>query len=652
MPPTPDDVRRIITEAVSPARFFVGPSTRLEWEHTEAEDVSWEVFRGRLLDPAHTRQRRTFESWNIYLLGEEGRSSEPLLSVKWDAAGGEIHVVRAILSYAHEGYDSGGNVILTREVRKWVRELVGTNPFPLRRPGRSRFVTSTSDLLFRAVVGTRLPLTSIEAPLPAFSLGELGYFPATTRSGTEPMTSCRELIAEGLTPEFSGLERVKLLELVLRAAPPAEVATLARLYADRDDRLRRYQWAPDELRCLFNEVSLSPYTDFVAKALLLVKALEQDGCLTTANVADFLGRLLRQTGRHLTAYDLIRFHHAGANYPDALLLDAVMREYLDLIQRQPQLFFDTAEDDEPTRKAKHLRRRGLRQGWLIRQRYRGHAVPDAPTSLGENARILPSPHVRIPEEQIMQLHRRTKHLFEDELPVGEQAREVLRQSVRDLEHPNELRELGTALYLDRPLGSFKVPGEPDQTPLFSYETFSRSLAMRQLLLIGEKNELMTAEELATLRQALQALPVSGVPVAEVSGKQRPGVVTLADAGKAADDFLLLKTTRTSSFDFFTSFQIEPLMQRFGMAHHHWEADWLILGSLEKESGEILITVREAGTLRNRLELSANPRDGYGIHAGVEYPRKGLRVRRVWENTDTGDLHQRDLSGEELFVLPG
>src|SRR5262249_30210958 len=125
-PPTLDDVRRLIADAVRPGHFFVGGGTRLEWDHVTAEEVSWEVFRGRLLDPAHTRQPRTFEAWNVYLLGDGGRAAEPLLSVKLDADAGQIHAVRAIHCYAWEGYDAGENVILSRETKKWVRELVGT----------------------------------------------------------------------------------------------------------------------------------------------------------------------------------------------------------------------------------------------------------------------------------------------------------------------------------------------------------------------------------------------------------------------------------------------------------------------------------------------------------------------------------------------
>src|SRR5205809_5884632 len=118
-------VRDVAAEVLSPAHFFTGPGLVLEWDHAEREEVPWEVFQGRLLDPAHTRERRTFEAWNVYQLTDAGRSGEPLLSLKWDHDANQIHVVRGLDSYVHEGYDAGGGVFLSRERRKWVRELVG-----------------------------------------------------------------------------------------------------------------------------------------------------------------------------------------------------------------------------------------------------------------------------------------------------------------------------------------------------------------------------------------------------------------------------------------------------------------------------------------------------------------------------------------------
>src|SRR5712692_459337 len=85
---SPESVRLLAGEVIAPAHFFTGPEITLEWQHLEAEELAWEIYRGRLLDPAHTRQRRTFEAWNVYQTGTDGRSAEPLFALKLDAESG------------------------------------------------------------------------------------------------------------------------------------------------------------------------------------------------------------------------------------------------------------------------------------------------------------------------------------------------------------------------------------------------------------------------------------------------------------------------------------------------------------------------------------------------------------------------------------
>ena len=83
----------------------------------------------------------------------------------------------------------------------------------------------------------------------------------------------------------------------------------------------------------------------------------------------------------------------------------------------------------------------------------------------------------MPEEQIIEAARRPRRLYDrDPLTnhVGPNAVAVLRQSIEDLRRPDELRELGIALFLDRPLSSAKKPGEPDATPLAASVAFSRA----------------------------------------------------------------------------------------------------------------------------------------------------------------------------------
>src|SRR5262245_59541690 len=123
MPLTLEEVRCLAEEVLDREHFFVN-GLELVWRHEAAQRRRWEVFQGRLLDESQTRQERTFESWDVFQQTEEGLSPEPVLSLKLDAEAGRLHVVRGVESYVWEGYDAGGGVYLSRERRKWVRELV------------------------------------------------------------------------------------------------------------------------------------------------------------------------------------------------------------------------------------------------------------------------------------------------------------------------------------------------------------------------------------------------------------------------------------------------------------------------------------------------------------------------------------------------
>jgi hypothetical protein len=639
-----ETIQAVIAEALRPGHFFVGGTVALDWAPPAEETVRWEIFRGRLVDAAHTRQQRTYEAWNVFLLQAGSRSAEPVLSVKRDPAAGQVHVVRAIYCYAWEGYNAGGNVYESRETRKWVRELVGTIDL-----GRFADVDALRDelicRLFQAVVGTsRLPLTSVEAPLPAFALGQLAYFyrPAlAAEDAARPMASYRELAAVEQEVRLARVERAKLLETLLHATPPGELGVMANLFLGADT-------APGELLLmLFNEVSLSPYTDLVDKALALLRTRED------REAADFLGSLLRRIGRHLTAYDLVTFHHRGANYPDALLLDALLAAYLDLADRRPELFVDAVEDREPETRRRRLRRRALRQGWLLRSLYEGHPVPDAPTSQGEALRVLPEPHVRVPEEQILQPARRSRRLFAGD-PLTERLRgptsDLLRQSLADLRQPDELRELGTALFLDRPLGAGKAPTEPDATPLLSYEAFSRAVAGRRLQHLADKLGLISAEEHEAHRQALARLEVAGVPLDAVHSTARPGAVSLADARQVAGDFVLLRTTAGTAADFLSLYDFTSVRERLAMDYLEPGRRLLIAGGASSRGTGGTVTVYDAA-LRRRLEMAFDAAAGYESRGGVEWPARGLRILRAWDEDGRGALQECDVESEWLVIRP-
>ncbi len=657
-----DPLRSMVAEVLRPAHFFVGRAITLEWEYQPRREESWEIFQGRLLDPAQTRQRQVFETWSVFSRDAAGRSEEPVLSLKLDRPSQQLHVTRAILSYAWEGYDAGDNVFLSRETRKWVRELVGTIRLP-RFTDANRLRDELIALLFQAVVGTsRLPLTSVEAPLPAFTLGELAYVYRANLPDAEeacrPLRSVRDLIEQALRAELAWLEKAKLLETVLRTTPAEGVEEAAEHWAAQWQRLGHSQAELVALwRTLFNEVALSPYTEFVDRSLAVLQALVDRHHLTPADQTDFLSYLLRQIGRHLTAYDLITFHHRGANYPDALLLDALLHAYRRVIASHPDLFLPTPADPPLQQDRKRLRRRALRQGWLLRCRYQGLPVPEAPSSTGENLRVLPPPHGRVPEEQILVPARRTKRLFAgNELgrPEDPVLAEVMQQSLADLRHPAELQELGVALFLDRPLGTFKTPTEPDQTLLFSYEAFSATVAEQRLKYLAEALGLIAkAAEYESLRSRFQLLPQEkGLALPVAPKKARPGVVSLQDAGRVAPDFLFLKSTRKTVQDFLAQFDFAPLASRYALNYLAPGRRVLILNAAAGTAGTGgILTIYDAA-LRPRMELQVDPSLGYARRAGQEYPAAGLRLLRLWEPGPAGlELVEQDLRGEGWTVRP-
>jgi hypothetical protein len=171
--------------------------------------------------------------------------------------------------------------------------------------------------------------------------------------------------------------------------------------------------------------------------------------------------------------------------------------------------------------------------------------------------------VRVPEEQITQTAKRKRKLYADQPTddvLGEFGRRVLAAALADLDAPGELRELGMALFLDRPLGVLKEPGEVDRTPLVSYEAFSRSIAKRRLRELASGGWIDNARR-DVLLAALDELSVPGVPLNKLSVVERPGVVSIADAGKAAADFVFLRTTRGSLDELLACLDLRQLAQQ-------------------------------------------------------------------------------------------
>jgi hypothetical protein len=626
-----DDVRHTAESLTRLWRFFTGRTLRLGWSHVPAAEEVWEVFQGRLLDPVHSRQRCSFESWNVHVLPDvdppvpdPGRcpgldcfafSGHPcLLSLKLDAGGGRLYVVRGIEGYAWEGYNAGGNVYESREVRKWLRELIAT--FTVADfDDPAEFREELAFALERAVTGVRLPLMPTEAPLPAFSFGELFY--AGLEKGLEKVSGPFSAAEKGpdsflgwlVKPAEAGTPAPsRIIEAWLRAVPMGELPDAAGELAVRWSAVGgTAETLLATLRRMFNDISLSPWTNFADKVLRLLALLEQAGTLSAAQVLDFEGYLLRQIGRHLTAYDLVTFHYRGANYPDALLLDAVLADYLARLEQKPELFAGEIGQ---------ARRRALRQAWVVRRRYEGHPVPDVPTSPGENARVYPEGHPRVPEEQLVQPMRRRRHLY-DAGPLTARlspaVRAALRQSLADLEHLDERQELGAAVFLDRPFNGGKALVEPDGTLLLASLAHSAALAGQRLRLLAR--DLDVAE---TDVESLASLDLPGLPVDRIRPPLRQGTVSLADAARAGPDFVFRFTLPGSIAALKAMLALAPCE---GREHLDGLTGALLLARAARGTG--LVVFDE--TLRPRLEVVPRLEQGYASRRGLEYPRGGFEV---------------------------
>jgi hypothetical protein len=314
------------------------------------------------------------------------------------------------------------------------------------------------------------------------------------------------------------------------------------------------------------------------------------------------------------------------------LIGELLSELLPLTQQEPPLFVDDRR-----------LRRAVRAGLLSIAAYAGHRVPDQPTSPGENQRVLPQPHSRLAEVQIFSPIARERRLFAEGMP---HVNAVMRDCFHDLDDPAELRELGTAIYLDRPLGFAKAPGEPDQTLLTSHLLFSRSIADYRLRLIARHADLLLdAFAIERCRRQLGSLVVDGLPVKDAGAPARPGVVSLQDALRLADDWMIVRTTRTTLNEFVRQYDLRPLHERLGDAAPS-EADWQLLVPGGSEHQPTLCLYDRHLILR--LQMSADVSHGYGTRGGVEFPSAGLRVLRAWPRGANDPL---ELEGEGLFLIP-
>ncbi len=637
----PASLEAFLKQTLSPGLFFANRDHQLVFHPLKAETITWEIFRGQLLDTRHTREKQTFLSCHVRIKPARAGNEDPLLTIRISPSTlhpppSTLHVTRWLHCHVWEAFDDHG-VVASHEVERWIEELVGTVAVADFNDVAS-LMHELRLLAFHAFVGlSRLPLNSVEAPLPGFSLGVIGFFP-TFEEADACVSNPLALLER---QQGSVLEESKLVELYLRTASVAELPRGAEEFARQaSERSQTDTVLAARLRRLFNETSLTPYTDFVAKSLTFARLLFEQGSLLLDAYAGFLLSLVRQTVYHLTAYDLITFHHQGANYPDALLLDALLREVLRLANAHPRLFlvgpgpdeldlegWTTGEVQLSNRRTRR-RRRALLLGWWMYRFLEGLLVPDEPTSPGENARMLPPPHRRVPEEQLQQRSRRTRRLF-SAAPINWKSHQgVLDICLEELADPAMLLELGTALYLDRPFGSTKPPGALDLTPLLSYELFSRAVVRERLSRIAQvEPELRLNPVLTSALKLLEELEVSGIPV------PRPAIaastVRLQDCWRVADDFIVRRAT--------------PETIRQLLAYFNWEAYRLPLGNekglLNEWHEEGLLPVPVPATKPDEptrfifydskqnpwFECSVAAEEGFRRRGALELPVPGLKI---------------------------
>jgi len=462
----------------------------------------------------------------------------------WSAHDEILFVVRNVLVHGWESRESSPGVITSQPVQRWQAELVGSIELA-RRESLERVADELAQLIELALVGvSRLPITSVESPLPAFAFGQLGYFPVPAAADSVQRSAPLWQASLERTRRTTNMSQaVRGFEFALRSSTPDE----ARPIADWLMHAQSVEATSSWFRQLFEQISLAPHTRLLDNVIALLVELADPVRCGIAPAADTVSFMLRHLVRHLTAYDLVTFHSFGANYPDALWLDALLKTYLSWIERAPELFDSSQATSANEQAACRLRRRALRQAWLMRLHYEGLKVPDVPTSQGERLRVLPGPEIVVPEEQLLDPSTRRRTLFDADplmkLAQGHVA-EFLAQAWRDVERPRELLELGTATFVDRPFGLFKDPGEVDRTPLLAYEAFSARRAEERLRR-AHGNGLLTTTDLERLLAQLNASEVTGRRVTDLPGTQRPGVITLEDARQASDDFVFCQTTRGS-----------------------------------------------------------------------------------------------------------
>ncbi len=619
---TMESIHAIIASVLRPDGFFVKPPSRWACSLIQAETRRWELFRGQLLDPNHTRETATFTAWHVQLSPADRLTQGPILSLRLaPEPPHRVYVTRSFAAFGQTTYMEHG-AIHAQPAEKWHEELVGVWDTDVDASPEAH-AQALQAYVEQGLVGTsRLPITSVESPHPLYLLGRLAYLPgpagATSTHAAEPISRPAELLAR-LQQANSSASKARLLDFLFRTASAEECLPLY-----QTDLMSIDAWPV--WQSFFQRLALNHGRHLLDRLMSCLR----DGC-TPALRERIVSRYLIGLVRHLSAFDLKRFHGQGSNYPDALFLDALLKAGLRSTTDATGRSADPCLPDQ---------QRAFRQGWMMRKELEGLSVPAEPLSPGDQMRVWSTDAEEPPGEPRPRLRLFASEPAEDLL--DDAARESLRQAVVKLSQPEELFELGRATFLDRPLGLYKQQQRvfQDRTPLFSYQSWSQRLT-RQRLHDWRRWGWLDGSTLERLLALVNDLSPKGVPATAVALPQpRPGVVGLEDVLLAQPDFIFIRSTRSSLADLLNGYDFTPL-DRHPASLGAWlnSPDCvLILRTPLKEQGDPPRSLLTAYDARGsaRLELGpAQPFDQpreirYREWAGVEYLADGLRLMRCWD----------------------
>ena len=625
-----NNLHSIITTLLQPALFFVKPPYQWSVQPIAHETRRWENFRGQLLDPAFTRAEATFSTWHVELTPISRLIQGPIISIRNPIKQPqELIVSRSLAVYGQETYVDHG-AIHSRLQAKWHEELIGIHD--LSQPmSLHQHIHALQCLLQQCVNGTsRLPVTSVESPHPLYLLGIMAYFPFAPQSSNpnqQPLSSSLDL-SQRLVHETDPAQQARCFDFLLRSTQPELLMKL-----ELGPIFTISAWSM--WQCLFNQLALNHSRLFLKNLALILS-----NRVATELRERILPYYLRHLVRHLSAYDLKRFHGQGSNYPDALFMDKLLR-----ITAQTALITRSTGPSD----ANKNKRITLLQALSMRKQLEGMVVPAEPMAPGEHSRIW-SETQSADQTVVQSKSAQTITLFKDdpiEQLLSDLERKLLQPSQQDLDNHNMLMELGRATFLDRPLGMFKWAQRvfQDRTPLFAYDAFSLSLARERLgqwLRWGWLNQ----ESYAFGCDRLSQLTHKGMPVQDlVMPHARPGVIGLEDALQARPDFQILASARSSIHRFLQCYDFGSLAH-YDSALSQWlqakQCTLIVRSSRRRrmEEPRALLSIYDQNG-QPKLELAAaqsythEQEIRYAEWAGIEYLAEGLRCLRAWN--ERGEL---------------